>query len=420
MKKYIILFILSCFVFHQGKANESEIVQDSVKFSLDLTKEMEQIRKNLQEMGQNIDLDALKNLDIDLGFDSTQLVAMRNSLKRDFNNLKADLKEIPKNSFSNIEQGNNQKTPTRIEKKNFSNISEIEFFHSYGNIIVKESTSKQVELEIQYFDTKKQKAESKISTKNNLLTIGSSSVGRGGSKATINFIISIPKNISLNIDLKYGDVKIDEYDAPFQGNFSYSKLTAQKLTNSNFSIKMKYGELKIEEAKDLKINASYSDFRINKANNLNIVGKYNDYILGDIQHINTGVDSSYGDIRVKTLGSINADLKYADVSIDNLTNEMDITTSYGDITIKNTSKSLKKINVKAHYSDVYITIPTDLSASFDVDLAYGDLSISKQYKVNYTESSERSNKTIKKGRIGTKSPTASIVITNNYADVKIR
>lgn len=420
MKKYIILFILSCFVFHQGNANESKTVQDSVKFSLDLTEEMEQIRKNLQEMGQNIDLDALKNLDIDLGFDSAQLVAMKNSLKKDFNNLKADLKEIPKNSFSNIRQGNNQKTPTRIEKKSFSNISEIEFFHSYGNIIVKESTSKQVDLEIQYFDTKKQKAESKISTKNNLLTIGSSSVGRGGSKATINFIISIPKNITLNIDLKYGDVKIDQYDAPFQGNFSYGKLTAQKLANNNFSIKMKYGELKIEEAKDLKINASYSDIRINKANRLSIIGNYSDYILGDVQHITTDGGSSYGDIRVKTLGNINANLKYADVLIDNLTNEMDVTTSYGDITIRNTSKNLKKINVKANYADVYITIPTDLSASFDVNLIYGDLSISKQYKVDYTESSEKSNKTIKKGKIGTKNPTASIVVTNNYADVRIK
>lgn len=413
MKKYITLFILSFLVFYQGKANELKPAQDSINFDLGFRKEMKQLKKDLKEMAKDFNFDDIKNLESELGFDSEQLTAMRNSLKND---LKSGLKEfaVPKI------QDSKQKTPTRVEKKNFSNISEIEFFHSYGNIIVKESTSKQVELEIQYFDTKRQQAESKISVKNNLLTIGSSSVGQGGSKATINFIISVPKNTALNIDLKYGDVKMDHHDAPFQGNFSYSNLSIQKLSSSPFNIKMKYGDLKIEEAKDLQINASYSDIRIGKANKLIIIGNYNDYILGDIQQISTEGGSSYGDIRVKNLGSINANLKYADVFIDNLVNAMDITTSYGDITIRNTSKNLKNINVKAHYSDVYITIPTDLSASFNVDLTYGDLSISKQYKVEYTESLEKSNKTIKKGKIGTKSPTASIVVTNNYADVKIR
>lgn len=213
---------------------------------------------------------------------------------------------------------------------------------------------------------------------------------------------------------------MDEYNAVFQANVSYCNLSAQKLTNSNSSIKMKYGDLKIEEVKDLNINASYVDIRIGKANKLILIGNYNGYFLGDIQYITTRENSSYGDIRVKTLGSIDADLKYTDVSIDNLTNSMNITTSYGDINIRNTSENLKNINIKANYADVYVTIPTDLSASFDVNLVYGDLSISKQYKVDYTESSEQSNKTIKKGKIGTKNPTASIVVTNNYADVKIR
>lgn len=412
MKKYISLLIFACFItLHIGAENSQDSIKTDFYPDLEqLQKEVKKIKKdfksvNLADLGSLIDPDQLKTMEEEL---KKSIGDVKNSLKNDLNT--SALKNNSKKD----------KTPTRIEKKTFSNIAEIEFFHSYGNIIVKESTSKQVELEIQYFDTKNQQAESKISMKNSLLTIGSSSVGRGGSKATINFIVSIPKNITLNVDLKYGDVKIDQYDAPFQGNLSYSKLSAQKLTNNNFNIKMKYGELKIEDAKDLKINTSYSDIRINKANRLSIIGNYNDYILGDIQHITTGVGSSYGDIRVKTLGSINADLKYADVFIDNLITEMDVTTAYGDITVRNTSKSLNSIKVKASYADVYITIPTDLSASFDVNLAYGDLSISKQYKVDYTESSEKSNRSVKKGKIGTGNPAASIVITNNYADVKIR
>jgi len=423
MKKYILLMSLCCFAFMQVIADTgtNDLPQDSVRIlkkKLDLN--MDKLNEKLSGMDKKIE-EAVSNMDFSFDFDSTELLAMEETVKNGLSNMGENF-TFNFNSNS-TKRGNrfeqNDKTPTRIEKKSFSNISEIEFFHSYGNIIVKETNSNQVELEIQYFDTKNQKATCEISTTNRLLSINTTNTGKSDSKAKINYLVSVPKNVALNIDLKYGGAKMDNYGGVFSANLSYSNLSAQSFTNKP-QLKMRYSDLKVEQAKDIYVSASYSDIRIKKADRVEVSGNYNDYYFEDVQTVTTGNSSSYGDIRAGTIGHIEGNLKYADVSIENLITSMDITTAYGDITIKNTSSKLKNINIKASYADVYITLPLELSATIDAKLSYGDLSVSKKYSVKYTESSEQGNRTIKKGQIGTKTPTANITVSNNYADIKIR
>ncbi|MDN2750872.1 hypothetical protein PAI95_09370, partial [Campylobacter jejuni] len=70
-----------------------------------------------------------------------------NTAKSSLRNLNIDRKDYTAYAFSYDGKGTKQRaegTPDRIEKKSFSNISEIEFFHKYGNIIVKESNSSQI------------------------------------------------------------------------------------------------------------------------------------------------------------------------------------------------------------------------------------------------------------------------------------
>lgn len=415
MKKYITLLILIFFSGFHIKAENYEKTQDSIKFDFSL--DMKQLKENIQKMQK--DLKSKDLADINSFIDSDQLEEMKENLKKDLGDMKKNLRnDLNISVLKNNSQSD--RIPTRTEKKTFSNISEIEFFHSYGGIVVKETNSNQIDLEIQYFDTKNQKATCNTKMTNKLLTISTLSTGRNNTRAKINYIISIPKNTTLNIDLKYGGAKLDQISGAFSGNLAYSDLSAQSFTSNSVSIKMKYSDLKIEEAKNISLNSSYSDIRIGKANTVEIVGNYNDYNLGDIKLLTTIGSSSYGDIRVRSLETMNANIKYIDVSIDKLISDLDISTAYGDISIRDVSNKLKNIKVKASYADVKITLPQDLSASFETDLSYGDLSISKQYKVSYTEQFEKNNKVRKKGKIGSKNPTATIYVTNSYADLKIR
>lgn len=429
MKKYIILISLCCFALFQAKADEKALPQDTIK---EMMKNFDilvyDLKNELAQMDFDFEFDpsAFKDVMVDLNFDSIKMQAMDEALKEGLEDMKSNIRNMKTDIAKNVHvyvynnKENQDGNPTRVEKKTFSNISEIKFSHSYGNIVVRESSSKQVELEIQYFDKKNQQAVSKNSVANKLLSISSSSVGKGGSRAKINYIINIPRNTALNVDLKYGDIKMDSFNGPFRADLSYSNLSSQGFVNANPSIEMRYSDLKIGEVNDIKISGSYSDTRIKKAGKIEIMGNYNDYVLGEVQTLVINGISSYDDIRVNTLGHFQGNLKYADISVDNLLAGMDIITAYGDIIIKNVSPKLKNINVKGSYSDVYITIPQNISVSFDMDLNYGDLNVAKKYDVKYTESIEQRNRTIRKGQIGAKTPTATIAITNSYADVTIK
>lgn len=425
MKKYILLFALSCLISSQIKAGDTP--QDSVKSFID------KIDIEMQELDNK-----LAHLDLSLNIDSICNLAMNEGLKgamEEISNMTRNIK-VEINSSKKVDDKDDG-TPTRTEKMSFSNIDNIEISHSYGNIILNESASKQVEIEVQYFDTKTKKANCSVTTTGKLLTINTernSSISKQGSSssfslgslrgsngnAKINYIISIPRNISLMIDLKYGNIKMDKFSSSFFANLSYSNLSAISIVGVNPQIKAKYSEIKIDETKNINLSSSYSDIRIKRADKIEIAGNYNDYVFGSLHSLSTIGSTAYGDIRITTVGDVNADLKYTDIVIDNLLANLDITTAYGDIDIRNVSANLKNINVKASYADLTVSLPQNLGASLSANLSYGDMIVLKKYDVRYSESIEKGSKVIKKGQIGSKTPTAVINISGSYGDVRIK
>ncbi|MDR2956092.1 MAG: DUF4097 domain-containing protein [Prevotella sp.] len=445
MKKNILFIVLSAFTLFQMKA--IELPQDSISgkdwyFNINI----DEIKDRTGEWNIQIDIDTSMFRNWSHSFDTTQLMAMQENLKMQMNNMSKsfenwasvekldDLSESMKELSKNIKpiqfnfQFNNagvdqDRNPDRIEKKTFQNISEVEFFQKYGDIIVRESNGKDIQLEIQYFNEKDSKKENEaicnISVTNKLLSIETSNSGKGNRGAKINYIISIPNNIALNVDLKYGNIKIDKLNGRLSTNLSYSNLSVKEISEQKTSIKAKYSDIKIDQAKDLDFSTSYSDIHVTKAASVEISGNYNDYVFSDIQSLSTKQSISYGDIKIGNVASINADVKYIDISIDNLISTMNTTTAYGDINIKDVSTKLKNIDIKASYADVSLGLPPGVSVGFDFNLNYGDFSLSKKYEVQYTESSDRNNRVVRKGQIGKGSPTATIQISNNYADIKI-
>ncbi len=376
MKKYILLIILFCFGFYMAAAG---VPKDSIWVYNGDTEipDMEELQKSMTELqksiadsysGYNFDTSKFANMKQDL--DSLSKV-IAETVKKDFGNLKG-LKKLNKNfkfDFNfNPDRGQWQdQKPARVEKKSFQNISEIEFFHKYGNIVVQESNSNQVDLEIHYFDKGDRKGTATIETNNKLLTITTSNTGGNNrSSARIDYIISIPKNILLNIDLKYGNVTMGRYEGIINTDMLYTNLKAQALTNRSSVIKCKYGNVNIDEVRDIKLIGSYSNFKIKKAEKIDIEGKYNKCNFDNVEVLATGKSSSYSDVFIGTVGSMTGEVRYADLTIDNLVSDLDVDAAYGDINIKGISSKVKNITIKARYTDIVVSVPDNLSMLFEL------------------------------------------------------
>jgi hypothetical protein len=312
---------------------------------------------------------------------------------------------------------NSSRTPDRIEKKTFSNITKVSFKHQYGNIIVQESRSKQVELEIQYFDTDGKKAIADITSANNILTV--KTVNTGSNSGKINYVISVPKNMTLDVNLEHGNIVMDNYQGTFSSNLTYSNLKAGSFIKTKPMIQGRYGNVKIDNAENIAIDASYTNVKIGNVNKMELSGKYNHYKIDNVKDIinKSGIS---GNFKIGSIDKIDGDMEYANMVIDSLTSSFSSNCDYSNIKINNVSPRLANININGRYSDVVLTIPGNVSASFNVDLKYGNFNVDKRHAIKYTEQSGNARQVIKKGQIGSKKPTAVISISNSYADIKIK
>jgi len=311
--------------------------------------------------------------------------------------------------------------PTRIEKKSFSDIQKIDFQQSYGNINVIESESKNVELEIQYFDENNDNPVSEIVTTGSRLSITTVLPKRQGifghtSRARIDYIIAVPRGVDMKVDLKYGNISMDDFYGKFTCDLAYSNLNAKDLKVSP-TISCKYGNITITDVDVLDISTfKYSNITIRDVNIFKIQGSYSNYTIDNVKTLDA--DISYGTLKTNSAVTINANVRYSTFRVENIEKSLSIDCSYTNVKIDNSSKQLENIAFNGRYSDFKLTLDRDLSAKFDIDLKYGSLSV-QNHNMTTTVSDEGNNKIFKQGTIGDKTPTAKIVISDTYAKVAI-
>lgn len=408
MKKYILFISILCFTISSAMAEKNPdiaVYQDSIKkkkrtmpgFS---EKDMEEWKAMAEEMAKQGEMLAQQFEQFEQ-FEGLSIPDNMNGLQFNWKDAK-------------------ERKPTRTEKKVFNSISEIEIDHKYGNIIVKESSSKQIDLEIQYFDNGSNKASCDISSSKGILFITTTSSSQNNEK--INYIISIPRKTALNIGLKYGNLKMDNHSGTFKANISYGNLDAQSFSTDSPSIDIKYGNINIGSVKTLSLAAAYSKVFIDNLDKLQVSSKYTDYVIKNAGLIDTGDLSSYGNFKIGTLGTMKANIEYSDVSIDNLTADFTAKTAYGNINIKTPNPKSCNITVDGAYSDVTVIVPENTPTAFNVNLKYGNLIISKKHSnVSYTHDNTNNQNVEKIGSLGdSKNPKIKINVLNKYADVKIR
>lgn len=373
--------------------------------------------KELREMSRNFKLDTvqlgkLRNFKVDTaGFYKFGKIKIDTTGFRVFGNM-----QKPK-VFNFKRNDSSQKKPTRIEKKAFSNITKVDFDHQYGNIIVEESPSKQVELEILYFDEDGKKAIASVSSASGILMV--KTLNSGANSGKINYVISVPKNTTLNVSLRYGSVNMDNYQGAFSSNLTYSNLKAGSFTNAKPVINGRYGNVMINEVQNIAIDASYTNVVINNVEKMELSGRYNNYKIENVKDI-TNKSAVSGTFKIGSIDRIDGDMKYVTMVIDNLTSSFSSNCDYSNIKINNVSPRLTNVNINGRYSDVILSIPENVSASFNVDLKNGKFNVDKKYKVKYTEQTNNSRQTITKGQIGNKKPTAVINISNSYTNINFK
>lgn len=236
------------------------------------------------------------------------------------------------------------------------------------------------------------------------------SSGKFDGSISIKYHVSVPADVRMDLETKYGSIVVDNVEKNFKAEVSYGSITANNLM-ADSEIELKYSDLNVTYAKNLELELKSSNAKINKVEFIDADVKYSDFTATEIYR---GVfDNKYSDIKIENINEIKTKNEYSDMRIANLSQKLYADVLQCDLKA-NVSAKKPDIDIDALYSDIKLTVNENSAFNYDIRTTYGDINCGDIMGANAGKISE--------GRIVGKcgdGSTGNVKIEAEYGNVKI-
>jgi hypothetical protein len=185
------------------------------------------------------------------------------------------------------------------------------------------------------------------------------------SKLQINYFISAPEYLDMQIKNKYGDVYMEDNTGKFSLSLSNGNFKANSLNESN-QIELSFCDATINSIKKGYINASFSDVEIGESKDIKITSISSRFDLKKVGKFEA--ESRRDKFYIGTISEVRGNSYFTDYRINELEKIIDVVTKYGSFNADDIQKGLDFINISASYSDISLTF--DPSASYNLDIRH--------------------------------------------------
>jgi hypothetical protein len=185
------------------------------------------------------------------------------------------------------------------------------------------------------------------------------------SRLQINYFISAPEYLDMQITNKYGDVYMENNTGKFSLSLSNGNFKANSLDES-CQIELTFCDATINKIKKGYINASFSDVEIGESQEIKISSISSKFDLKKIGKLDA--ESRRDKFYIGTASEVKGNSYFTDYRIGELEKEIDIVAKYGNLNAENIMKGLDFININSSYSDISLTF--DPAASYNLDIRH--------------------------------------------------
>ncbi|MEN2403005.1 hypothetical protein GKZ90_0024680 [Flavobacterium sp. MC2016-06] len=248
-------------------------------------------------------------------------------------------------------------------------------------------------------------------------SLGSSSLKSKGSSNSfeINYVIKIPKNGTVKLLNKYGNITTLNLESTADIACKYGKITLGKLNGANNKIQIDYCQNStIEYIKSGTVQAKYSGLKVTDSGNLNLDTNYTDLVISDGQNIK--YDCNYGNLKFQKINSFDGTGDYLTISIAEISNSLNIDTNYSKVNIGMVTEKANNVNINSGYSDISLGYNINYAFDFNISTKYANIKSGDDLEVSVSESKNTSKNISgfhkKKGQ-------NKVLITSNYGNVTL-
>ncbi|PAM92932.1 hypothetical protein B4N84_20975 [Flavobacterium sp. IR1] len=306
----------------------------------------------------------------------------------------------------------------------------IDITNKYGNISVMTWDEDKIDLDItikvtggneNWVNEKLNSIDVGITALKSMVTaitaIGSSSfLSKGSSNSfEINYVIKIPKNGTVKLNNKYGNITTTTLESITDISCKYGKVTIGKLNSLNNKLLIEYCQnSSIDYIKGGTLQARYSSLKINDSGNINLDTNYTDLVILDGENIK--YDCNYGNFKFQKIKSFTGSGNYLTISIAEISNTVNLNTNYSKINIGAIAEKAKDVSINSGYSDVSLGYNVNYAFDFDINTKYGNIKSDNSLDVSVNESKNTSKKI---SGFNKKKGQNKVIVNSNFGNVTL-
>ncbi|MWB96370.1 hypothetical protein GON26_18560 [Flavobacterium sp. GA093] len=263
----------------------------------------------------------------------------------------------------------------------------IDIDNKYGNITVSTWDEDKIDLDItikvtgnneNWVNDRLNSIDVDITALKSLVTAitntGNSSYKSKGSNNSfeINYVIKIPKNGSVKLNNKYGNISALSLESSTDITCKYGKVTLGKLNGASNRFEIGYCQnSSIDYIRTGNIEARYSGLKINYAGTIHLDANYTDITIGEGQNIN--YDCNYGTFKFEKINSFSGAGNYITISIGEISKNFSFDGNYSKINVENLTEKANNVNINTGYTNISLGYDINYAFDFDIVTKYGNI-----------------------------------------------
>lgn len=302
--------------------------------------------------------------------------------------------------------------------------------NSYGNIFVTTWNEDKIEIEVlikvsgndeKWVNERLASIDVSISALKSLVsakTVFEHFSSRNNAKSNnfeINYTVKIPKNGTVSLNNKYGNIGASDLNSSTEFNCKYGNINLSKLNGNSNLVTINYcSNSTIESAKNLTVNAKYSNLKVESVNKLNLESDYSEIQIGTADNVK--YNSKFGSVKIRQINKLEAEGNYLTINVGLISKDLDLSCRYSQVNIGSIGPKASNINIATAYTGVSIGYNASCSFDYDLFVRFGDIKYDKELRVSSNEKSTNSKRI--SGSYGIKGQN-KLNISASYGNVKL-
>lgn len=188
----------------------------------------------------------------------------------------------------------------------------------------------------------------------------------GGNKATINYTVYFPEAAPVRIENKFGNIYTTDHAGKAEIILSNGDLKAHDF-KGELILEHSFGNANIHSVDHGRLELGYGEFSFDEIGDAALFGKSARISIAKAGRLR--LDSRRDKIRIGQAGGLSGTTSFSYLTVDQLTDEAQLFSKYGDLDFSGTGVALRLIDLNSEYTDISIKsapgAPLDLELSYD-------------------------------------------------------